>query len=83
MTAVDMLLQKLSECPPGPHAQIDDAITPLLRELVGKPPAEQAFELKKILDECAYSALASDFAMSAMMLTWQMAAKIGEASEDS
>lgn len=69
---LDELLRRLAECPPDPtgHAQIDETITPRLAALIGKSAPETAVELKKILDDCAYYALASDFGMVVMNATW-------------
>lgn len=70
---IDDLLRLLASAPPGPRAQIDEQITSRLKALIGKPPAEQATRLKTILDDCAYAALASDFAMMAMEVAWKLA----------
>lgn len=73
--AIDDMLLQLSKAPPGQRAQIDESITPRLLGLIGKGAAVQALALKDILDDCAYAALASDFAMMAMDATWRMAQK--------
>ena len=73
MTDIDELLLELSSCPPGDHAQIDDAITPMLKALIGQSAKDQSTGLKVILDECACCGLASDFAMIAMDGVWKMA----------
>lgn len=70
---LDSLLVKLAE---APATQIDTQITARLAELVGQEPVEVAPALKQILDECAYAALASDFAMVAMDHAWKAAQQL-------
>lgn len=72
---LDDMLKLLSEAPDG---QIDKIITPRFLPLIGKPRAEVAVEMKKILDECAFTALASDFAMQSMDYVWKMALEPAE-----
>ena len=49
----------------APPNQIDAEICVKLRQV------KTAEDLKKILDECAYAARATDFAMRAMDIEWQ------------
>lgn len=64
-TSVKELLRALAT---APDSQIDTYITLRLRAL-SEQERPDAYELKRILDECAYGALASDFAMVAMQET--------------
>lgn len=70
MTQLDDILAALSAAPDG---QIDQSITPRIKQLVGLPPDVIAPRSKEILDECAFASLASDFAMVAMDNVWRMA----------
>ncbi len=67
---LDELLEELSE---APNSQISSEIVPRLRDLIGKSEKDIAISLRKILDECAYYSLASDFAMQAMGETYRLA----------
>ncbi len=67
MSSIDQLLQTLSE---APDSQIDASITPRIKSLVGVNDEIVASELKTILDECAVSSLASDFAMNVLHQAW-------------
>jgi hypothetical protein len=66
---IDHILAELSQ---APDTQIDHTITPRLYALIGKPISEIESGLHEILDDCAYAALASDFAMVAMDAVWNM-----------
>lgn len=55
----------------APDTQIDKSMTQRLKALSEQERPDPA-ELKKILDECAYAALASDFAMHAMDRAWKL-----------
>lgn len=70
----DEILEALAS---APDSQIDASITPRLKALVGLPPDAIAARMKLILDDCAYSALASDFAMMAMDAVWREAQSRG------
>jgi hypothetical protein len=67
---IDEFLELLAA---APDTQIDGTVTIQLSELVGQPYEVIARQLKQILDDCAYAALASDFSMMAMDKAWQMA----------
>jgi hypothetical protein len=54
----------------APDTQIDKEITPRLKALAEASTVSSA-DMKKILDECAFASLASDFAMNAMHIVWQ------------
>ena len=62
------LLVALSE---APDSQIDATITPKLAALA-KQETLHAHQLKEILDTCAHASLATDFAMVAMDMAWQL-----------
>ena len=59
-------LKELSNAPAG---EIDPSITPRFENV------QSAADMKSILDDCARYALASDFAMQAMDIVWQMMLK--------
>lgn len=61
----------------APDSQIDATITPRIKALIGLPPDGIAARMKIILDECAFAALASDFAMMAMDAVWNEAKSQG------
>lgn len=63
-------LYKLSEAPPGTHAQIDETVCVRLKALADSETM-RASDMKQILDDCAFASLASDFAMVAMNIAWQ------------
>ena len=54
----------------APSTQIDSTIIPRLRDLKTTPVLDRPNKMKSILDDCAYAALASDFAMRTMDLLW-------------
>lgn len=62
----------------APEDQIDPKICERLRALAENPTAK---DMKTILDDCAYSSLASDFAMMTMDVIWKglIAAEEGKA----
>lgn len=64
-------LTKLSE---APDTQICKTQTAKLADL-SKSDLISSTQIKKILDDCAYAALASDFAMVAMDSLWGMIKK--------
>jgi len=66
---VEQLIDALCE---APDTQIDVSVVPKLKNLKTLPLSERPTEMKKILDECAYASLASDFAMLAMDSVWNM-----------
>lgn len=59
----------LKELSNAPADQIDPSIIPRFENV------QSAADMKAILDECAHSALASDFAMQAMDLVWRLMIK--------
>lgn len=61
------ILQELSTAPEG---QIDKEITIKLKEMALKKDFNP-YEMLSILDECAFAALASDFAMQAMHFVFE------------
>lgn len=68
MSSIDKLLQTLSE---APETQIDAQITKRIKGLVGGNDELVQAELKTILDDCAFGALASDFAMNVLDGAWR------------
>ena len=70
MKELDTLLQTISEAPEG---QLDPAIAKRVGALQGCSKEIIAHEMKVILDECAYSSLASDFTMMVLDHVWHAA----------
>lgn len=65
------MLVLLSECPVGPHSDIDKVICEKLKLLSEKDEVFQA-DIKVLLDECVYGGLASAFGMIALEATMKM-----------
>lgn len=70
MNKFSEILKALASAPPGSHAQIDENICARLSSMADSGSFSSA-EMKNILDDCAFGALASDFAMMAMHMVWQ------------
>lgn len=67
MNLFSNILQELSTAPEG---QIDSVITTKLKVMSEKDDFDP-HEMLSILDECAFAALASDFAMQAMHFVFE------------
>ncbi len=67
MNLFSNILQDLSTAPEG---QIDGTITIKLKMMAQKDDFDP-YEMLSILDECAFAALASDFAMQAMHFVFE------------
>ncbi len=65
----------------APESQLDPSMKPRLLDLIGKPNKDVAEGLKKILDECAHAALASDFVMVALDGAWKECLKAAQEGE--
>lgn len=65
MTKTTNIKETLASLAAAPNTQIDEAIKKRLGAM-SEQKMPDAYELKRILDECAYLSLASDFAMKAM-----------------
>lgn len=59
----------------APESQIEPSQTAILYQLSQRDSTPKSFELKEVLDTCAYASFASDFAMRAMDVLWQQMKK--------
>lgn len=69
MNSVESLLDLVIQAPNG---QIDHTVIPKIAALKTMGIQERPAAMKAILDECAYAALASDFAMVTMDVVWKV-----------
>lgn len=59
----------------APDGQLDATIAAKFRAFADEDRDPTAAELKSILDECAFAALASDFTMLTLSILWQTAVR--------
>ena len=68
----DKILSCIRALADAPDEDIDHTITKRMKELDDKMTAA---DMKQILDDCAYSALATDFSMIVMDRVWNLLMK--------
>ena len=69
------LLEHLGQAPDG---QLDKSQALKFEEMASRDTDPKSEEVKQILDDCAYAALASDFAMLAIDSLWRMLKEVEE-----
>lgn len=70
---LDMLYVVIEGMYDAPDTQLDATIVEKLKIVHDLPPAEIAVELEKILDECVYASLASDFTIAVLETAMELA----------